>query len=94
MDSPQLRFTLWHRGEALARLAWPFLPQAVAEPGLGWMVQSDCVFMTVVLSKGRISSTKQYCSGIWIVFYGSSEAFCPLLKAVLETLIKVPQQRM
>lgn len=47
-----------------------------------------CVHGCVVLSKGRIPSTKQYCSAIWFVFYGSSEAFCPLLKAVLETLIR------
>lgn len=47
------------------------------------------IFMTVVLSKGRIPRTKLYSGAIWIVFYGFSEAFCPLpqtVKAVLEAL--------
>lgn len=40
----------------------------------------------MVLSKGRIPSTKQYYGAIWIVFYGFSEAFCPLPKMVLKLL--------
>lgn len=40
----------------------------------------------MVLSKGRIPSTKQYYGAIWIVFYGFSEAFCPLPKTALKLL--------
>lgn len=40
----------------------------------------------VVLSVGRIPSIKQYYGAIWIVFYGFSEAFCPLPKLVLKLL--------
>lgn len=48
-----------------------------------------CIRDCVILSKGKIPRTKQYYGAIWIVFYGFSEAFCPLpktVKAVLEAL--------
>jgi len=45
-----------------------------------------CIHDCVVLSKGRIPGTKQYYGAIWIVFYGFSEAFCPLPKTALKLL--------
>lgn len=45
-----------------------------------------CIHDCVVLSKGRIPGTKQYYGAIWIVFYGFSEAFCPLPKMALKLL--------
>lgn len=36
----------------------------------------------MVLSKGRIPRTKQYSGAMWMVFYGFSEAFCPLPKTI------------
>lgn len=93
---PQLGFALSPRGEALALVGLPTFPASpaeahcsVAELSLCEMAQKVAayIFMTAVLSKGRIPRTKQYYGAtafIWIVFYGFSEVFCPLPNTVLK----------
>lgn len=100
MDSSQLGFALSLRSEAHAMVGLATCPPF--PPGWGSLLCSRaqslldgsksgclCIHDRVVLSKGRIPRTKQYYGAIWIVFYGFSEAFCPLpktVKAVLEAL--------
>lgn len=93
--SPQLGFALSLRGEALSSVASPpcqgggsrlcSQAQSLFDPSeSGYLRIHDCV----VLSKGRIPRTKQYYGAIWFVFYGFSEAFCPLPKTVIKAVLE------